>query len=166
MASTKNHARLDDQLCFALYAASRAVSGAYRQLLTDIGLTYPQYLAMLSLWEKSGQSIAELGDALDLESSTLSPLIRRLESLGLVRRQRSDEDERMVHVHVTDAGRELESRTTPVREQVETSTGLSDEEFATLRETLHQLRATVQGSGNQQHERPGPLSSIARSFRA
>lgn len=145
MASTKDHARLDDQLCFALYAASRAVSGAYRQLLSDIGLTYPQYLVMLSLWEKSGRSVAELGDALDLESSTLSPLIRRLETLGFVRRQRSDEDERVVHVHVSDAGWELESRTAPVRKQVEASTGLSDEEFATLREILHQLRATVQG---------------------
>jgi DNA-binding MarR family transcriptional regulator len=145
MASITEHARLEDQLCFALYAASRAISGAYRQLLTDIGLTYPQYLVMLSLWDQSGQSVAELGDALDLESSTLSPLIRRLEALGLVHRQRSDKDERVVHVRVTDAGWELESGTAPVREQVEASTGLSDEEFATLRETLHQLRATVQG---------------------
>ncbi|HXD62455.1 MAG TPA: MarR family transcriptional regulator [Lacisediminihabitans sp.] len=144
--TTPDHARLNDQLCFALYAASRAISGAYRQLLADIGLTYPQYLAMLSLWEKDGQSVAELGDALDLESSTLSPLIRRLESLGLVRRRRSDEDERMVHVHLTEAGRALESRSTPVREQVETSTGLSNDAFVTLRETLHDLRATVQAT--------------------
>jgi DNA-binding MarR family transcriptional regulator len=144
--TTPDHARLNDQLCFALYAASRAISGAYRQLLADIGLTYPQYLAMLSLWEKDGQSVAELGDALDLESSTLTPRIRRLESLGLVRRRRSDEDERMVHVHLTEAGRALESRSTPVREQVETSTGLSNDAFVTLRETLHDLRATVQGT--------------------
>lgn len=146
MASTTEHARLDDQLCFALYAASRAVSGAYRQLLADIGLTYPQYLAMLSLWSKSGQSVAELGDALDLESNTLSPLIRRLEALGLLRRERSTADERVVHVHVTDAGWALESRTTPVRTRVEASTGLNETEFATLRATLHKLRSAVQGN--------------------
>lgn len=144
MTPSSTRAKLDDQLCFALYAASRAVSGAYRQLLADVGLTYPQYLAMLSLWEENAQSVAALGGALDLESSTLSPLIRRLEALGLVRRQRSDTDERVVHVHLTDAGRALEARCAPVREQVEASTGLSDEEFAGLRAALHQLRATVQ----------------------
>ncbi len=146
MAPTTNHARLDDQLCFALYAASRAVSGAYRQLLAEVGLTYPQYLAMLSLWENDGQSVAALGTALDLESSTLSPIIRRLETLGLVRRERSGVDERMVHVHVTDAGRQLEERAAPVREQVEASTGLSDADFAALRQTLHELRATIHGN--------------------
>ncbi|TCK65824.1 MarR family transcriptional regulator [Curtobacterium sp. PhB136] len=143
MTKVRDHARLDDQLCFALYAASRAVSGAYRQLLREIGLTYPQYLAMISLWERDAPSVAELGAALDLESSTLSPIVRRLEALGLVLRRRSETDERVVHVHVTDAGRALELRAAPVREQVEASTGLSDSAFANLRETLHQLRATV-----------------------
>lgn len=140
---TTEHARLDDQLCFALYAASRAVSSAYRQMLTDIGLTYPQYLAMLSLWENDGCTVAKIGERLHLESNTLSPLLRRLETLGYARRLRSTTDERVVHVWVTDSGWTLESWVAPVRAAVESSTGLDAEQFASLRETLLELRETV-----------------------
>ena len=139
----KRHARLDDQLCFALYTASRAVFGAYRPMLAEIGLTYPQYLAMLALWEHDGRTVAELGEALHLESSTMSPVLRRLETLGLLTKRRSTQDERVVHVHLTDAGRDLEDRLAPVREAVEASTGLTDEQFVALRHRLQTLRDTV-----------------------
>jgi DNA-binding MarR family transcriptional regulator len=140
---TKRHARLDDQLCFALYTASRAVFGAYRPMLAEIGLTYPQYLAMLALWERDGRTVAELGDALHLESSTMSPIIRRLEALGLVSKRRSTHDERVVHVQLTDAGWDLEGRVGPVREAVETSTGLTEDQFVALRHRLQTLREVV-----------------------
>lgn len=139
----KRHARLDDQLCFALYAASKAVSGAYRSLLKELGLTYPQYLAMLALWERDGQTVAEIGNALGLDSGTLSPLLQRIERNGLIRRERSATDERVVRVFVTDDGFEMEARVTPVRVAVESATGLDDAEFAELRKRLHQLSATI-----------------------
>lgn len=137
------HARLGDQLCFSLYAASRAVASAYRDPLAGIGLTFPQYLAMVALWEQDGRTVASLGTALDLESSTISPIIRRLEKLGFVSRRRSTDDERVVHVEVTPAGWNLETRAARVREAVEASTGLTDEQFASLRGALHTLRHTL-----------------------
>jgi DNA-binding MarR family transcriptional regulator len=137
------HARLDDQLCFALYAASKAVSGAYRALLKQLDLTYPQYLAMLAVWEKDGSTVAELGDALDLDSGTLSPLLQRLERAGLIRRARADIDERLVRVYATVEGLAMEARATPVRLAVESATGLNESEFVELREHLHRLRRTI-----------------------
>jgi DNA-binding MarR family transcriptional regulator len=134
---------LDEQLCFALHATSRAVTGAYRSMLAELGLTYPQYVAMLALWEQDGRTVAELGQALHLESNTLSPIVRRLEALGLVTRRRSKSDERVVHVHVTGAGWELEGRLGPVREAVQTATGLTDAQFTGLLRRLHTLRAAV-----------------------
>ncbi|MFZ4893005.1 MarR family winged helix-turn-helix transcriptional regulator [Plantibacter sp. Mn2098] len=144
-APASQHALLDDQLCFQLYAASKAVSGAYRVLLQELGLTYPQYLTMLAIWEREGRTVADLSDALDLDSGTLSPLLQRLERAGLIVKARSTHDERVVQIYTTDEGRAMETRATPVRIAVETSTGLSDEAFAALREQLHDLRRTVTG---------------------
>jgi DNA-binding transcriptional ArsR family regulator len=93
---------LDDQLCFALYAASRAVTARYRPLLDELGLTYPQYLVLLVLWEQDSISVRDLGAALQLESSTLSPLLKRLEAAGLLRRERRPDDERSVAIRLTD----------------------------------------------------------------
>jgi DNA-binding MarR family transcriptional regulator len=138
------HARLDDQLCFALYTASKAVSGAYRKMLRELDLTYPQYLAMLAVWEQDGRTVAELGDELSLDSGTLSPLLQRLEKAELIRKQRQDSDERVVRVYVTAKGIELESRVTPVRLAVESATGLGDAEFAEFRAQLHRLTATIE----------------------
>jgi DNA-binding MarR family transcriptional regulator len=140
-------ARLDDQLCFALYAASKAVSGAYRTLLKELGLTYPQYLVMLAVWEQDGRTVAELGRAVDLDSGTLSPLLQRLERAGLVRRDRADHDERVVRIQVTEAGAEMEQQVTPVRIAVESATGLGAAEFAELRSNLHRLRTTISSAG-------------------
>ncbi len=97
--------RLDSQLCFLLYATTRAVTQAYAPLLEPLGLTYPQYLTMLALWEEDGASVKRLGERLHLDSGTLTPLIKRLEAMGLVDRRRSEIDERVVNVHLTAAGR-------------------------------------------------------------
>ncbi len=136
-------ARVDDQLCFALYSASKALTAAYRQALGELGLTYPQYLTMLAVWESDGRTVAELGRAIELDSGTLSPLLRRLETAGLLRRERSTVDERVVRVFVTRLGRELEPRAAVARARVEAATGFSAAEFVQLRTMLHRLRETV-----------------------
>ena len=102
--------RLDNQLCFALYSASLAMTKLYKPLLDELGLTYPQYLAMLALWEEDGLSVSQLGERLRLDSGTLTPLLKRLEAQGLVSRLRAVEDERRVHVMLTSAGRKLRAR--------------------------------------------------------
>jgi DNA-binding MarR family transcriptional regulator len=101
---------LDNQLCFALYSASLAMTKLYKPLLDELGLTYPQYLAMLVLWQDDGLSVSQLGERLHLDSGTLTPLLKRLEAAGLVARLRAVEDERRVHVTLTAAGRKLRSR--------------------------------------------------------
>ncbi|MCW5950710.1 MAG: MarR family transcriptional regulator [Propionibacteriaceae bacterium] len=136
-------ARVDEQLCFALYSAAKALTAAYRQALSELGLTYPQYLTMLAVWESDGRTVAELGRAIELDSGTLSPLLRRLETAGLLRRERSTTDERMVRVFATERGRELEPQAATIRLRVEAAAGLSPEEFLQLRSTLHRLRDTI-----------------------
>src|SRR3712207_920674 len=101
--------RLDNQLCFALYSASLAMTKLYKPLLDELGLTYPQYLAMLALWEQDGLSVSQLGERLRLDSGTLTPLLKRLEAMDLVARLRSVEDERRVHITLTAAGRDRKS---------------------------------------------------------
>src|SRR3954451_24599209 len=102
--------QLEDQLCFALYHASRALTRAYGPLLEPLGLTYPQYLVLLVLWERDGLAVKDIGERLKLDSGTLTPLLKRLEQQGLVARQRGEDDERVVRVHLTPAGRGLRTR--------------------------------------------------------
>jgi MarR family transcriptional regulator, organic hydroperoxide resistance regulator len=106
--------QLDNQLCFLFHRISRELTAAYRPLLADLGLTYPQYLVMLVLWEDDGLAVGEIGERLALDSGTLSPLLRRLEAAGLVHRVRDRSDERRVTVHLTSAGRDLEARAADV----------------------------------------------------
>lgn len=101
---------LDNQLCFLFHRISRDITAAYRPLLADLGLTYPQYLVMLVLWERDGRAVGEIGERLCLDSGTLSPLLRRLDAAGLVDRRRDPADERRVTVHLTAAGRQLRER--------------------------------------------------------
>jgi MarR family transcriptional regulator, organic hydroperoxide resistance regulator len=105
---------LDNQLCFALYSASLAMTKLYKPLLDELGLTYPQYLVMLVLWEGDGLMVSELGQRLSLDSGTLTPLLKRLEAAGLVSRLRAVEDERRVHIHLTAAGKRLKARAAKV----------------------------------------------------
>ena len=101
---------LDNQLCFALYSASLAMTKLYKPLLGGLGLTYPQYLAMLVLWQRDGLMVSELGERLSLDSGTLTPLLKRLESAGLIARIRALEDQRRVHITLTAAGRRLKAK--------------------------------------------------------
>lgn len=137
--------RVDDQLCFALYDASRAIVGRYREGLAELGLTYTQYLVLLRLWETSPLTVADLGDALHLDSGTLSPLLKRLEAQGLVTRRRLPTDERSVEIAVTQAGRDLKPLARRVQVDVENATGLDGDGIAALREDLHGLAAELRG---------------------
>lgn len=130
---------LDEQLCFALYAASRAMMGEYRPLLAELGLTFPQFLVMLVLWEDGTATVGGLGEKLHLDSGTLSPLLKRLESLGLVSRRRRPDDERSVEVSPTGRGRDLRARVECIPPVVAGATGLSGDEIADLRRMLHRL---------------------------
>ncbi|WP_199429600.1 MarR family winged helix-turn-helix transcriptional regulator [Qaidamihabitans albus] len=135
--------RLDEQLCFALHAASRAVTGLYRPLLDDLGLTYPQYLVMLSLWEHGDRGVKELGQALCVDSGTLSPLLKRLEKAGLVRRERRGDDERSVRVTLTEEGDRLRAKAVSLPGVVGEAMGLGPAQIDELRTTLHQLTDSV-----------------------
>ncbi|GAA1266999.1 MarR family transcriptional regulator [Arthrobacter pascens] len=138
--------RLDRQVCFALYSASRAATAVYRPLLDELGLTYPQYLVMLVLWENEPRGVRELGDELGLDSGTLSPLLKRLEALGFVKRRRSGEDERRVAVHLTDTGQALSGKASRIPQRLADAAGLSPRELEQLRETLGKLTAALHGA--------------------
>jgi DNA-binding MarR family transcriptional regulator len=140
---TTDDLKLEKQVCFALYAASRAVTHLYRPALDALGLTYPQYLVMLVLWERGPVLVKELGQALDLDSGTLSPLLKRLEAAGLVRRQRCVEDERAVRVYPTDEGSALRDRATSVPRKLSGATGMRLAELEALRENLVRLTEEI-----------------------
>jgi DNA-binding MarR family transcriptional regulator len=131
---------LDNQLCFALYSASLAMTKLYKPLLDELGLTYPQYLAMLVLWERDGLMVSELGERLSLDSGTLTPLLKRLETAGLIERNRDAQDERRVHVSLTAAGRRLKARARKVPGAILDATQCSLPEVVRLTRELRGLR--------------------------
>ncbi|MFH8368132.1 MarR family winged helix-turn-helix transcriptional regulator [Streptomyces sp. NPDC018031] len=131
--------RLDLQICFALHAASRAFGGVYRQVLRETRLTYPQYLALLVLWEHGEMPVKRLGDHLRLDSGTLSPLLKRMEGAGLVQRERSAHDERSVTVRLTADGAALKADAQAVPRKVIAASGLDPRELTDLRNRLHRL---------------------------
>lgn len=130
---------LDEQLCFALHAASRAMAGCYRPLLDEIGLTYTQYAVMLVLWERRSVTLGVLCGRLQLDSGTLSPLLKRLEGLGLLTRRRRPEDERTVQVTATGQGMRLRDQAAAAQAQVAVATGLDLAERTEMRAALHVL---------------------------
>ena len=131
---------LDRQVCFALYSAQLAMSKVYRKLLQELDLTYPQYLVMLVLWEQDGQTVSGIGERLFLDSATLTPLLKRLETAGLLQRQRSRQDERQVAVVLTEQGHKLREKAEAVPESVMCATQCSPDELERLRDDLHNLR--------------------------
>ena len=137
---------LDRQLCFALYSASRAMTAAYRPILGELNITYPQYLVLLVLWEEGRITVGRLGERLQLDSGTLSPLLKRLEANGFVRRERSVDDERIVEVALTPAGRRLERRAQCIPERLFSSTGLSQQDAADLRDAVRRLTDALNAS--------------------
>jgi MarR family transcriptional regulator, organic hydroperoxide resistance regulator len=137
---------LDRQLCFALYSASRAMTAAYRPILGELNLTYPQYLVLLVLWEEGTITVGRLGERLQLDSGTLSPLLKRLEANGFVRRRRSAADERTVEVTLTPAGRRLERRAQCIPEQLLCAAGLTAKDAAELRDMVRHLTDALTAS--------------------
>lgn len=130
-------------LCFELHAASRAMTAVYRPLLGELGLTYPQYLVMILLWEREPRRVNELGSELELDSGTLSPLLKRLEAAGLILRRRRKEDERELEVTLTGTGRDLSDRARKVPAAVEEATGLAPGEMEELVGRLSSLRTSL-----------------------
>ncbi|MEU5533800.1 MarR family transcriptional regulator [Streptomyces sp. NPDC020362] len=149
-ASEADWLRLDRQICFSLHAASRAFNGVYRVLLKDLGLTYPQYLVMLVLWEQGDLPVKSLGEHLRLDSGTLSPLVKRLEGAGLVRRERSAHDERSVQVRLTGEGAALRERALEVPRRILAATGFEPTEIGDLRDRLDRLTTALDAAALQE----------------
>ncbi len=135
--------RLENQLCFALYAATRTITKTYREKLSPLGLTYPQYLVLIVLWEEDGPTITSIGRRLMLDSGTLTPLIKRLEGMGVVERRRGVEDEREVQVYLTDAGRKIKGSVLDARCFVGCRLGMSEPEILALRAELMDMIARL-----------------------
>ncbi|TNM66760.1 MarR family winged helix-turn-helix transcriptional regulator [Aliirhizobium smilacinae] len=140
---------LDAMLCFAIYGAAHAFTRAYKPLLEPLGLTYPQYLVMMALWTEDGQKVKTLGDRLGLDSGTLSPLLKRLEQSGLVKRKRDAEDERQVKITLTPQGLDLKERSSGVMAEIGKATGCNLEEAVALREALVGLKDRLEGAESE-----------------
>ena len=139
----ENPLALDRQVCFALAVASRSVIGIYRPLLEPMGLTHPQYLVMLALWEREPRAVKDIGQTLRLEPATLSPMLKRLESLGYISRRRNSSDERELSVELTDSGRALRSEAEKIPYAVVRRLGMSVEDLTALHGVLGQVIAAT-----------------------
>lgn len=137
---------LDRQVCFPLYAASNLINRLYRPVLSEMGLTYPQYLVMLVLWKKAPQSVGALGDVLYLDSGTLTPLLKRMETAGLISRTRDAEDERRVLIDLTDKGRDLRSEAEKVPGTLTAGLGIDEQSATRLRDQVRGLVEALHGS--------------------
>ena len=135
--------KLDNQLCFALYAATHALTRAYRGALERSGLTYTQYLVMLVLWENDGISVGKIAHRLELDSGTLTPMLKRLEIAGMLKRLRNSDDERIVEISLTESGKQLQHEISAVQHGVACQTGLDLDEFKQLTDALHKLIDTM-----------------------
>lgn len=137
---------LDDFLCFAIYATSHAFTRVYKPLLDPLGLTYPQYLVMVALWERDDQTVGSIGDKLSLESSTLTPLLKRLETANYLRRSRDPDDERQVRVQLSDAGRALRERANAIPNCILAASGMSLGQLQRLQSETMALCRALQAS--------------------
>ncbi|MDP4031234.1 MAG: MarR family transcriptional regulator [Pseudorhodobacter sp.] len=137
---------LPDMICFALYSATHAMQHVYKPLLDDLGLTYPQYLVLTALWQQDRQTVGALGRQVQLESNTLTPLLKRLEERGFVTRTRDGQDERQVNITLTDQGRALQARAAHIPACVLEKSGLSLDDLTTLRDQITTLRDHLRGA--------------------
>lgn len=131
--------KLDNQLCFALYSATHALTRAYRNALESTGITYTQYLVMLALWENNKLTVKSVAERLDLDSASLTPILKRLEVAGFLSRQRNKADERVVEISLTDKGHALQDEVTNIQKRVACQTGLPTDEYEVLKHSLHKL---------------------------
>lgn len=143
MPESTNPLILNHQLCFALYATSRAITKVYASLLDEMKLTYPQYLTLLVLWEHDGLSVQQIADKLELEGATATPLIQRIEKLGLVKRQRSSNDARQLEVHLTEKGLALREKALEVPHQLGGALGITHEDAERIVRDLSVLRERI-----------------------
>jgi DNA-binding MarR family transcriptional regulator len=134
---------LDDFLCFAIYSANHSFNRVYQPLLRDLDLTYPQFIAMILLWTEDGQTVGQIGESLSLQSNTLTPMLKRLETLGFVTRNRDPADERQVRINLTDAGRKLQLKASHIIRRVRQATGLKDQQMEQLLREIGALRAAL-----------------------
>ncbi len=141
-----------DQLCFAVYSASHAFSRRYKPMLRSLGLTYPQYLCMLVLWEQDGLTVGAIGAELHLDSGTLTPLLKRLEGAGLIRRLRDARDERQLRIRLTDKGRSMATDASTLATQMICATGQPADDLFRLRDALFAIRDMLNGSGRTDRE--------------
>lgn len=145
-AQTADEPRLSDFLCFAVYSASHAFNRLYKPLLDELGLTYPQYLVMVTLWERNDRTVGEIGEQLFLESNTLTPLLKRMEAAGLVSRSRDPADERQVRLRLTSEGQALIGKARRVPPCVLEATGLTGTEARNLTDQISALRTRLSAS--------------------
>ncbi|KLT63706.1 MarR family winged helix-turn-helix transcriptional regulator [Pedobacter sp. BMA] len=131
--------KLEDQLCFPLYAASRLVTKCYQPVLDEMGITYPQYLALMVLWENNHINLGVLSDKLKLQSNTLTPLIKRMEETGLLNRARSDKDERSIIISLTDKGSKLQSQAPKLHQRIRENLGINEQEAKELKRVLDKM---------------------------
>lgn len=135
--------KLDNQLCFALYSATHALTRAYRNALESTGITYTQYLVLLALWENNQLTVKSVADRLDLDSASLTPILKRLEVAGFLTRVRNKSDERVVEITLTDKGHALQDEVANIQKRVACQTGLPPDEFEVLKNSLHKLVETM-----------------------
>ena len=143
MQQDYSNLNLDHQLCFLVYSTNLALNQLYRKLLTPLGLTYPQYLVMLVLWEKDGLTVSEIGEKLFLESSTLTPLLKKLQSNGIVNRERSTKDERQVIISLTAQGHALKLKAVNIPLQVAQASACDLDSITQLKDLLSNLRENI-----------------------
>ncbi|MFC7441758.1 MarR family winged helix-turn-helix transcriptional regulator [Laceyella putida] len=144
---------LDNQLCFTIYACFREISRLYRPILDPLGITYTQYLALLALWERDGLTLKELGQRLYLDSGTLTPLMKKLESMGFITRKRSSEDERKVLIQLTEEGRKFKDIACQIPVKLVQQSGLTQEELSHLMGEARHLLARVQEASRGMQDR-------------
>ena len=142
--STKKPLELGEFLCFAIYSAGHAFNRVYQPLLKELELTYPQFIAMVVLWGQDGPTVGELGDELFLQSNTLTPMLKRLEALGYIKRSRDSADERQVRIHLTEKGRKLHVQASGIVRAVRDATGLEDKQMKELVIDVDALRSKLQ----------------------
>lgn len=135
---------LDEQLCFAVYAANMAIQRSYKPMLDRLGLTYPQYLALHVLWEEDGRTIGAIAQRLSLESSTVTPLVKRLEAAGLLMRERDPQDERQVRVRLTPVGHDMRDRCGCLGEDLITRSGMGVDDLRALKDEVQSLRRALE----------------------
>ncbi|MBW7673982.1 MarR family winged helix-turn-helix transcriptional regulator [Chryseobacterium chendengshani] len=142
----KNHdsPKLGNQLCFPFYVIAKEITGLYRPFLDELGITYSQYLVMMILWEKDGLTVNQIGEKLYLDSGTLTPLLKRLESKGFIIRKRKKEDERVVEIFLDDAGRNLQQKACQIPAKMQEKLNLTDKDLLELKETVQQILNKIQ----------------------